>query len=237
MAAKVDVEQVVKLFLSQVGDPYRYGYEIPPGTMDPEAGDCSEYLQWATAMVGIDPPLPDGSWRQYLFVADHGDLIGVRSGVNTRGALLFRFSTTPKPGGTRPKASHVALSLGDGRTMEARSTKRGVGVFSAMRRGWTHAGLIPGAIYAGAGEAGQALLRRVLREGEDGPAVRILQGLLMADGFGPSGLVAHSGLPDGRFGKFTRTHVVLFQTGHGLEPDGIVGPLTWSALLYGSVAK
>ena len=35
---------------------------------------------------------------------------------------------------------------------------------------------------------------------------------------------------DGVFGPHTRTAVVEFQQGSGLSPDGIVGPLTWTAL-------
>lgn len=36
---------------------------------------------------------------------------------------------------------------------------------------------------------------------------------------------------DGRFGPFTEKAVELFQGGRSLKPDGIVGPITWSALL------
>jgi peptidoglycan hydrolase-like protein with peptidoglycan-binding domain len=35
---------------------------------------------------------------------------------------------------------------------------------------------------------------------------------------------------DGRFGPGTRAAVVAFQRRRGLDPDGIVGPLTWTAL-------
>lgn len=35
---------------------------------------------------------------------------------------------------------------------------------------------------------------------------------------------------DGRFGKDTRTAVKAFQKRRGLEDDGVVGPLTWTAL-------
>ncbi|MFX0202553.1 MAG: peptidoglycan-binding protein, partial [Candidatus Hodarchaeota archaeon] len=36
---------------------------------------------------------------------------------------------------------------------------------------------------------------------------------------------------DGLFGSFTETAVKHFQRTHGLDDDGIVGPLTWAALL------
>ncbi|WP_163870143.1 hypothetical protein [Myxococcus eversor] len=54
--------------------------------------------------------------------------------LRTRGALLYR------PG-------HVAISLGDRRTIEARGSAYGVNIFSANGRGWTSGALIPGLKY------------------------------------------------------------------------------------------
>ena len=69
--------------------------------------------------------------------------ISVDEAIATRGALLFKF-----PGVTdvmalksRPEGAHVALSLGDGRTMEASGRNRPVGIFKAHNREWTHGGL------------------------------------------------------------------------------------------------
>ena len=36
---------------------------------------------------------------------------------------------------------------------------------------------------------------------------------------------------DGRFGRDTEDAVKRFQRRHGLDDDGVVGPLTWAALL------
>jgi hypothetical protein len=63
--------------------------------------------------------------------------------MHTKGALLFYFSDEPTPGGGRPSKAHVAISLGDGRTIEARGTKYGVGEFTAHNR-FNYAGVIPG---------------------------------------------------------------------------------------------
>ena len=41
------------------------------------------------------------------------------------------------------RPGHIAISLGNGKTMEARGKDYGVGVFSAQNRGWTAGGLIP----------------------------------------------------------------------------------------------
>ncbi len=53
--------------------------------------------------------------------------------------------------------------------------------------------------------------------------VKKLQTALKQQGF--------SVLVDGRFGRDTETAVRAFQRQHGLQPDGVVGPLTWAALM------
>ena len=70
--------------------------------------------------------------------------------MNTPGALLFHFSSEPQPGGGRPSQAHVALSLGDGRTVEAQSEDVGVITDDAGGR-FEYAALLPDVDYAGAG--------------------------------------------------------------------------------------
>ncbi|NEP01604.1 MAG: peptidoglycan-binding protein [Symploca sp. SIO2E9] len=64
----------------------------------------------------------------------------------------------------------------------------------------------------------------ILREGMRGPAVRQLQQRLIALGF-------LKGTVDGVFGEATQAAVKAAQRNFQLEPDGVVGPSTWSALL------
>ncbi len=65
-----------------------------------------------------------------------------------------------------------------------------------------------------------------LRRGSTGWQVKRLQRLLRRHGqLGPPAQV------DGVFGSVTEAAVRAFQLQQGLEPDGIVGPLTWGALL------
>ena len=64
---------------------------------------------------------------------------------------------------------------------------------------------------------------RTLRQGATGEDVRALQILLTGRGFPADA--------DGIFGPKTEEAVIAFQKANGLEPDGIVGKLTWSALL------
>lgn len=59
--------------------------------------------------------------------------------------------------------------------------------------------------------------------GSTGVDVRTVQRLLTHHG--------HAVLADGVFGPATQAAVTSFQGDEGLDPDGIVGPLTWKALL------
>ena len=62
-----------------------------------------------------------------------------------------------------------------------------------------------------------------MSQGSRGPAVIDLQDRLAAAGFSP-------GAADGIFGSLTDAAVRWFQRAKDLAVDGIVGPLTWSAL-------
>lgn len=64
---------------------------------------------------------------------------------------------------------------------------------------------------------------RTLRRGDSGADVRELQQLLQQAGHDPGGV-------DGSFGPQTEAAVKAFQTARSLTADGIVGPLTRSAL-------
>ncbi|QRO01088.1 peptidoglycan-binding protein [Archangium violaceum] len=122
----------VKKALAQDGDRYVFGAETNLNDPNPKAFDCSELVQWAAHQVGVS--IPDGTMNQLPHIQRAGKAISVDEALRTKGALLFR------PG-------HVAISLGDGRTIEAKGSKYGVGIFSAHGRGWTAGGLIPGMKY------------------------------------------------------------------------------------------
>ena len=127
--------------LRQSGDRYRFGVEADPSNPDPTVFDCSELVQWAAARNGVQ--VQDGSWLQYLDAKQKGQLVPVEQALHTPGALLFSFSSEPTPGGARPSRAHVAISLGDGRTIEARGKKYGVGTWEAGSR-FQSAAIVPG---------------------------------------------------------------------------------------------
>ena len=70
----------------------------------------------------------------------------------------------------------------------------------------------------------------VLRIGSEGWHVKRLQRMLRARGLYPEPAKI-----DGDFGEITAAAVKAFQEFADLEPDGVVGPLTWQALVAGDV--
>jgi len=142
----VTPQDLLDLLLTQDGDPYIFGTEVSPSDSNPKAFDCSELVEWGCARLGVKPIMPDGAIYQARHCRKYDLLIPVGQAIHTPGALLFRFSDNPFSG-DRPDCSHVAVSQGNGKTFEARGRAYGVGAFSALKRGWTHAGLIPGLEY------------------------------------------------------------------------------------------
>jgi cell wall-associated NlpC family hydrolase len=140
--------------MSQTGDEYIFGAEASTSDANPDAFDCSELVQWAAGRVGID--MPDGSWLQYLELERQGKVIPVEEAINTPGALLFSFSSDPSEGGGRPSSAHVAISLGNGETIEARGRAYGVGSFEASEQRFQYAAVIPGLTSGGGATAALA---------------------------------------------------------------------------------
>lgn len=135
------LETFLEAALAQRGDRYVMGFEVRADDPDPDTFDCSELVEWAAARAGVT--ITDGSWLQYQAVAGAGTEMSVDEALRTPGALLFKFGSDPMSA-TRPDGADVAISLGDGRVMEAQGTTYGTDVFDAEGRGWTHAGWIPG---------------------------------------------------------------------------------------------
>lgn len=71
-----------------------------------------------------------------------------------------------------------------------------------------------------------------LRKNSEGAQVETLQRLLLALGYKMQNNGRTYGV-DGSFGQATYNAVVAFQKARGLEVDGIVGAMTWGALLKG----
>lgn len=125
------VDRFVALALQQSGDQYVYGATPSASNADPRQFDCSSLVQWAATRVGING-VPRTTDTQEAYCRSRGTLISVQQGVATKGALLFQ-------------DGHVAISLGNGKTIEAMNSQMGVRQGNANGRGWRAAGKLPGA--------------------------------------------------------------------------------------------
>jgi hypothetical protein len=246
----IDVETVVGLAVAQQGDRYVSNAEASPSDPNPSEFDCSELVEWACARAGVTPTMPDGSWIQQRFCAGQGQIIGVDQAIATRGALLFNHrddaGNPVDPGPKCPPHAHVAISLGDGTTIEAMGTNYGVLVASARNRSWTAGALIPGCQYGSApaptppaptppapsAKPSPRTDKPYLVQGAQGPAVVEMQQLLIKLGVGR---LAQFGAT-GNFLEVTTEAVGLFQdqVRQGRDPTMVVdhecGPVTWGWL-------
>jgi cell wall-associated NlpC family hydrolase len=126
VAGNAQRARFVAAAMSHAGAPYVYGEEGP-------GYDCSGLMQAASIAAG--KPLPRTADEQAGACAAQHRIVSVAEGLATRGALLFRLHG----GGVD---SHVAMSLGNGTTFEARGTAYPIGVFGyAASGGWTSAGI------------------------------------------------------------------------------------------------
>ena len=134
--------QFVNTALGQSGKPYVWGSSASASDPSPVSFDCSELTKWAAARSGVT--IPDGAAHQYVWLKEQGATMTVQQALQTPGALLFSFNGEPQPGlSGEPAHAHVAISLGNGKTIEAKGHAYGVGVFDAGNR-FNYAGMIPG---------------------------------------------------------------------------------------------
>lgn len=224
---------LVALALTRVGEVYVLGAQVPKDNPDWHGPwDCAEYASWLAFQVtgkligcqntGKPPARADaysGAWDR-----DAKSIPGIRVtpevAMVTPGAVLVRAPSAPGTSG------HVAISLGNGKTVEAYSASKGVIVSTSAGRRWDHGVLIPGVKYEiGTPPTKPVPVASVIVFGSKNvAAVRKIQELLNTHGTTPPLTV------DGGFGKLTAAAVVDFQTAAGLVPDAEVGPATMAAL-------
>ena len=125
------MSQFVALALQQAGKQYVYGAQTSASNANPSAFDCSLLVQWCCERVGIQG-CPRTAEAQLAWCQSRGTTVPVQTGINTKGALLFG-------------SGHVAISLGNGKTIEAMNSQAGVLQANAIGRGWIGSGKIPGA--------------------------------------------------------------------------------------------
>lgn len=134
------LDTFLRVATAQAGDTYIYGVETKLNDPNPRAFDCSELVQWSAHQAGVQ--VDDGAVYQYRQMNKAGTTMSVEEALHTRGALLFYFDTDPRS--TIPDKAHVAISLGDGHTIEARNPRKGVDIFDVGTNRFNYAAYIPG---------------------------------------------------------------------------------------------
>lgn len=216
-------KEFVDLLVQQEGDTYRLGHEVKLKDPNPDVFDCSELIEWGAHQVGVY--MPDYSGNQIAYCEKKGTVISVDEAVKTKGALLWH-------------EGHVAISLGNGKTIEAMNTERGVVIGNAKTskgHRFTKGALIPGLEYGKKGKKEKEdkpvvvvdlikpEFKRTIEAGEKSVQVRYVQGVLKQLGF-------HTGKVDGIFGTMTSKAVRKWQASKGLKITGIVKAKDWELL-------
>lgn len=168
--ATPNIEDVLLHALADTGVPYVYGRKGDPmQPVDTGGVDCSGLVKRSCDRAGVRYPVcPDGSWNQWNLIVTHGRELPVEQALHTRGALMFI-----GPGGS----THVAWSLGDKTTIEARGKAWGVGTWAAAGR-FQLAGLLPGIDYSPrAPYTAEDFMQRLAITIPDGGAVATFKGL------------------------------------------------------------
>jgi hypothetical protein len=227
-----DGQDVVDLAMTRQGQRYVLGARVHLANRNWSGPwDCAEFISWAVFHAyhqpfAIRPPNVQsgesfsGWWHEEA--AARNALAPVGKALATPGAILVR-----RPGDFGLRIGHVAISRGNGTTIEAHSARVGVAVMpNAAGRKWTAGVLIPGVTY----DAGAAMtvrpprgLLRLENPFMRGARVKAVQQALVAAGIDP-------GPVDAVFGPSTADAVAAFQAREGLLVDGEVGPQTAAAL-------
>jgi N-acetylmuramoyl-L-alanine amidase len=224
---------VLKLANKHKGETYVLGAFAPKNNAKWKGPwDCAEFVSWLTfqttgLVLGCtnnndDPSRADafsGAWARDAVAAQRGISIGQARA--TAGAVLVR---KPPPGGI----GHVAISQGDGTTIEAHSAKKGVSNQVVDGRRWDLAMLLPLVTYpddlaVGVFKPPSGLVLRLTFPPMSGALIKKLQLALKSKGIDP-------GDTDGVFGPHTEAAVRAFQLQAGLVPDGEAGKSTLAAL-------
>ncbi len=196
--------------------------------------DAAEFVTWVVCRCtgrlhgcgnhSVHPSMARASAQAWFDDIALGTLASVdRVEANTvAGVVLVRLPPWPEHGG-----GQVALSDGQGGTVEVLGRSRGVARGRVEGRLWHAFGRLPGLAYR---QARESFVPRPLPEllawrevPLRGPRVRAVQRALKAAGIDPGAL-------DGTYGAHTVAAVTAFQRHKGLIADGVVGPVTARAL-------
>jgi len=177
----------------------------PGGTV--LAFDCRGFVRWIFGRVGVSIQ-GAGATSQYnedKNWSSKGEIKNLPEQV----CCLFKKVGT--------KMNHTGIYVGNGWVIHCSGE---VKKEKLNRNSWTHYAVPKGM------EGGVPVWMPTIRKGSKGEEVKYCQEILESLGYD----IGSSGA-DGKFGTKTKEAVIAFQRDHGLGQDGVVGPLTWDALL------
>lgn len=131
--------------LRQAGKGYLEGVEVAAPKTKLDKGetrstadfDNSELVEWACESNGVACPDGYNNIRRWLLVTNRKAMkIDVKEALRKRGCLLFD-----------DKNKRIAITLGNGKIVEAVDRTYGVSVFSTSKGQWSSASKIKGAVY------------------------------------------------------------------------------------------
>lgn len=189
---------------------YKNGAKYGSKWIGHSVSDCSGLFYWA--FKAFSQKISHGSnsiWKSYTI-----NKCTLKNGTRTDGKPI-------KPGSAvflndNGNRHHIGLYIGNGKTIEAKSTQAGV-VESNLSK-WNEIGELKGVEYDSMNE----FIYPVIRSGNSGFNVKTLQESLNKLGYQIKA--------DSKFGQETETALKKYQERHGLTSDGICGPITWKTI-------
>lgn len=169
--------------------------------------DCRGFTRWVLGQVGItiNGAGATSQWNDNSNWQSKGTIGSLPA--NTVCCLFKKVDD---------KMNHTGLYIGGGLVIHCSGE---VKKETVSNKAWTHFAIPKGI------EGDTPAWRPTIRRGSTGDDVKYAQEILLGLGYDLGSYGA-----DGKFGAKTQTAVKDFQREHGLNADGIIGPLTWEAL-------
>lgn len=226
-------KEILSLAKTRIGCRYDLGVVVPKSNADYKgAFDCAEFTSWLLYQVakvlygcakGVDNPLVadayTGFWRRDA--EQLGEIVTVEKAAATAGAFLLRFPAASAIG-------HIAVSDGNGGTVEAHSTAKGLIQGTVHGRRWD-IGVEPFMVDYSVVKPPivitppSTVIYRLIKPMMHSEVIKNIQTALNKNG-------ANKITVDGWYGSNTTEAVVAFQKRKGLLADGEVGRATAEAL-------